>query len=54
MVAGLELELRTGPGMELRVELRTGPGLELGMELRAGPELGKRLGPGRKPGRRGS
>ena len=40
MVAGLELKLRAGPGLELRVGLRTGPELE--------------LGPGRRIGRRGS
>ena len=40
MLAGLELEPRAGPGLELRVELRTGPELE--------------LGPGKRPGKRGS
>ena len=52
MVAGVELEPRAGPGLELRVELRTGPELEQGLELLTGPEL--ELGPGRRPGRMGS
>ena len=41
-------------GLGLELELRTGPGLKLEGELRAGPELEGRMGPGRKLGRRGS